>query len=185
MYSPNKFIIKPKDGKQYNNVKETNNDSLIVATSIEEAEYVNRIAEVVAIPKLHKTNVKVGDEVVVWHNIFRITYNDNGVPVNSSYYINGELFFADIDLVYMIIRDGKKIAINDNCFVEPIKEVQNELTNEEQKHIGILKYPSQTLVEQGYNPGDKIVYRKNCEYKFNFDNEELYMMKENRILAKI
>lgn len=185
MFIPNKFLIEPKDNKQYNNTKQTEDGELIVSTSIEEACDVNRIAKVIAVPKLHKTNVRVGDEVVVWHNIFRIIYDNNGVPTNSSYYIKDNLYFADVDLVYMIIRNGEKIAINENCFVEPITDVVNEITNEEQKHLGILKYPSENLIKQGYKQGDKVAFRKNCEYKFKIDDELLYMMNENRILAKL
>lgn len=185
MLSPNKFIVKPKGNKQYHNTKKVGDIELIINTSIEEAKDVQRIAEVIATPILFKTDVRVGDEVVLWHNVFRITLNDKGIPMESSFYIKDGLFYVEPNLIYMVIRDGKYKAIHDNIFIEPIKENDKWEGENEKKHVGILKYGDNFTKSLGINEGDKVVYRKNCEYEFEIDGQRLYMMKNNRVLAKL
>jgi co-chaperonin GroES (HSP10) len=185
MFSPNCFIINPKDKAQYINTKKIGGKDLIINTSIEEAKDVQRIGNVVSIPKLYNTEVKEGDEVVVNHNVFRITYNDKGIPLESSFYIKDNLFYVEPELVYMAIRNGEKIAVNDNVFVEPTKEVHAVFGEREKQHVGILRYGNKVLEAQGINEGDRVVFRKGCEYEFNIDGEKLYKMFTKRILAKL
>lgn len=185
MFSPNNFIITPRGNNQYINTKKVGNVELIINTSIEEAKDVQRIGNVVSIPKLYDTEVKEEDEVVVNHNVFRITYNDKGIPLESSFYIKDNLFHVEPELVYMVIRDGKKIAVNDNVFVEPTKEVHAIFGEREKQHVGILRYGNETLAKQGIKEGDRVVFRKGCEYEFDIDGEKLYKMYTKRILAKL
>lgn len=185
MFSPNKFIVKPKDNKQYHNTKKVGDIDLIINTSIEEAKDVQRNAEVIAIPSLYKTEVKPGDEVILWHNVFRIILNDKGTPVESSFYIKDGMFYVEPDLIYMVIRDGKYKAIHDNVFIEPISETDKWSGTNEKQHVGILKYGDNFTKSLGINEGDTVVYRKNCEYEFEIDGKRLYMMKNSRVLAKL
>ena len=64
------FIIKPV-GNRYNNVKKIGDKELIINTRIEEHKSINRTAVVLAVPKHYKTSIKVGDEIIIHHNIFR------------------------------------------------------------------------------------------------------------------
>lgn len=185
MFSSNKFIVKPKNNQQYNNTKKVGDVELIINTSIEEAKDVQRIAEVISVPLLFKTDVIPGDEVILWHNVFRITLNDKGIPVESNFYIKDGMFYVSPDLIYMVIRDGEKKAIHDNVFIQPIHEKDKWEGENEKQHVGILKYGDETLKSLGINEGDKVVYRKNCEYEFEIDGERLYMMKNSRVLAKL
>ena len=70
MKSVYNFVVTPK-GDRYNNTKKIGDTELILNTRIEEHKNINRKATVLAIPKYYKTNVKVGDEVIIHHNIFR------------------------------------------------------------------------------------------------------------------
>jgi len=185
MKSLYRFIIEPKNGNQYNNTKKVGDVELIINTSIEEAKDVQRIGKVLALPELFETEVQVGDEVVVWHNVFRKVYNDQGIPVESNHYIKDKMFYVTPDLVYMVIRDGKKIAIHDNVFVEPVKTLDKWEGEKLQQHVGIVRYANDYLKKQGINEGDKIAFRKNCEYEFEIDGEKLYKMSNHRILAKL
>ena len=178
------FLIKPK-GEQYNNQEEINGQNVVINTSLEHAKDVNKNAIVIALPKEYKGNVKVGDEVIIWHNIFRITYNNAGIPIQSNYFISTDLFYAPIDTVYLIIRDGKKIAANDSVFVKPIIEEDEFEGKKEVKHIGILKYINEDIEKLGLKEGDKICFRKNCEYEFFVKGERLYKMTTDRILAML
>ena len=64
------FIIKPKDNR-YNNEVEVGDKKLIINASIEDHKMVSRHAIVVSTPLAYCTDIKVGDEVVIHHNIFR------------------------------------------------------------------------------------------------------------------
>ena len=71
------FIVKPKS-KRYENEVDIDGDKLIVNTTMDDHKYVSRIGVVESIPKVGKTNIKVGDEVIVHHNVFRRFYNVRG-----------------------------------------------------------------------------------------------------------
>lgn len=185
MYSPSNYIVRPKNNNRYNNTKKICEVEIVINTSIEDAKDVQREAEVIAIPRLFKTDVEIGDIIIIHHNIFRISYNDKGIPLESANYIKDDMFFVEPDLAYMIIRDGIKIAIHDNVFVEPIKEIDSFLGEIEKEHVGILRYGNKELETLGIKAGDRVVYRKGCEYEFIIEGERLYKMATNRILAKV
>ena len=182
MQSPFYFLIKPK-GSQYNNEEVVDGKTIIVNTSVTEAKDVNKNAIVVGLPMGYKGNVKIGDEVVVWHNVFRITHNDAGVPMQSNHHIKDDLFYIPEEMIYLIIRNGKKIAANDSVFVEPIIENDFYEGVKEVKHTGYLKYINETIENLGLKEGDKICFRKGCEYEFFIEGQRLYKMSSHRILA--
>ena len=74
MESLYRFIIKPK-GERYDNEKKVGDKSLITNTRIETFQSVSKKAIVIALPKAYKTDIKVGDEVIIHHNVFRRFYD--------------------------------------------------------------------------------------------------------------
>lgn len=183
--TPYRFIVTPLNGQRYVNTKTVGETSLIVNTSIEDAKDVNRIGVVLSIPLNYDGDVQVGDQVVVHHNTFRVHYCGQGVPRESDAHMKDDLFGLTPDLVYLIIRDGKKIASDENVFIKPIAEHQKWLGEQELKHIGIVRYANKTLHLQGIREGDKIAFHRDAEYQFEIDGERLYKMSNKRILAKI
>jgi len=77
MKSIHDFIVKPIEGR-YNNTVKIDEVDLIVNTRIEEFKSVSKVAEVVALPLAVDTNIKVGDKVIVHHNVFRRFYDIRG-----------------------------------------------------------------------------------------------------------
>lgn len=185
MNSLSSFLIKPENSEQYINKKKTIDGELIINTSIEDHSDVQRIGVVQSIPLTYKGNIQAGDKVVVHHNVFRITYNDSGIAMESIYHINNDLFQVKEDMIYMIIRDGQKIASDDNVFIKPVNYSDKWEGFKEMQHTGIVKYANESLKLSGINEGDLIAYRRNCEYEFMIDEERLYNMKNHRILAKL
>lgn len=183
--SPFKFIIAPLDGKQYNDTKEIAGKKFITSTSIEDAEDVQRLGTIVSVPMIYDGIAKVGDIAVCQHNVFRLSCNDQGTMTQSPHFIKDNLFGVSPELVYMIIRDGQKIAIENNVFVAPINYDDKWQGEKQLERIGIMKYPNRMMREAGISEGDRVVFRKSCEYKFSIDGEDLYMMGANRILAKL
>jgi len=183
MKSIYQFIIKPL-GKRYNNKKKIGNKELIINSNISNHKFINREAEVVAIPLGLKTNIKVGDKVIVHHNLFRRYYNLKGKSVNGSKYFKENLYFASIDQVYLYSRNAKWYTTLNYCFVKPIIENNPYKTSKLQKNIGILKYGNSSLEALEIYPNDLIGFKPNREFEFIIDGEVLYCMESNDIVIK-
>lgn len=185
LQSTTRIGIKPKEGKQYNNTLKVGDKELIVSASIEHASDTQRIGIVFSLPINYKGELQINDEVVVQHNVFRISYNHNGIPMQSNQYIKDDMFFVDDDLIYLYIRDGIAKGYQDNVFVEPFKEIDKWEGEKEVKHQGKVFISNNELKAIGVNENDKIQFRMNCEYEFNIFGKRLYKMKNNRVLCKI
>jgi len=174
MKSPLFFIVKPK-GSQY----VSNGDSLISNVSIEDGRNVNRVGIVHAVPAQYTGIVNIGDEIIVHHNVFRITYNQAGIPTHSGNYIKDNMYYVYPDMVYLVIKpNGEKISIDPFVFVEPIIEDGDELLN-----TGILKYGNSFTKQNNIKEGDRVFFKDFSTHEFTFDNERLYKMKSKQILA--
>jgi hypothetical protein len=177
------FIITPKN-KRYNNEKKIGDKTLITNTSIEDHKLVSKEAIIVSVPLAFKTVLKVGDEIMVHHNIFRRWYDVRGVSRNSGQFFKEDLYFCKPDQLYLYKKDSKWLAFGNRCFVKPIKDTNNLTNDIEQKHIGILKISNSSLKELKISPGDLVGYKSNREWEFIVDNQRLYCMKSNDIIIK-
>ena len=182
--SPYRFIVSPHGG-QYVDTKNIDGVELVVNTSIEEAENVQRIAVVKSVPIGYKGDIRQGDLVVIQHNVFRVTFDDNGIPRQSDNHIKDDLFGITNDSIYMIIRDGEKIAPDDSMFVEPIINFDEWHGYKAMDNIGIARYVNSDMKVQGINPGDKIAFKSYSNYEFEIFGEKLWMMKNRRVTAKL
>jgi hypothetical protein len=185
LQSPFRYGIKPKDNSQYVDKLKVGDTELTLTTSIENHEDVQRIGIVVSLPLIHDGILEIGDEVVVHHNVFRITYNDKGVPMESNYHLKNDLFFVDRDLIYLYIRNAVVMAYGDSVFLEPIKE---DIPWEGEKlvpHQALVKYTNDELKSIGVESGQKICYRKNAEYLFHIFGHTLYKTTSKRVLATL
>ena len=183
--SPFNFIVSPFDGKQYNDEIIVDGKKLLICNSIENHEDVQRIGVIRQLPKNYKGNVKQGDLVIIHHNVFRINFNHKGIPLQSDHYIKDDLFAVAPDLIYLIIRDGKFIATDNYVFIQPIEEETKWEGKVTLQNIGIAKYINSEIEKSGVKVGDKIVFRKFANYLFEFFGEQLYLMKNNRVLCKL
>lgn len=182
MKSPTYFLIKPIDGKLYDNETDS---GLITTTSVEDHNYTQRLANVIEVPLGYKGIISKGDRVVVHHNTFRIQYNNQGLPLPSKHHIKDDLFYLEEELIYMVIKkDGSKEAVFPFCFITPIVDDVKFEGVKEVDNKGVLMYPNHHLVEQGFVEGDVVYTKKDSEYEFNLFDEKLFMMKSNRVLCK-
>ena len=177
------FIIKPI-GNIYDNSIEVDGKELLLNTSIEKHKFVNNKAIVVSVPLAFKTPIKVGDEIIVHHNIFRRYYNIKGKETNSSKYFKEDLYFCQVDQIYLYKKTHEWQAFADRCFAMPVKNDNNLELEKEKKLVGILKYGNKSLKAKGINEGDIIGFTPNSEFEFIVDNERLYCMKSNDIVIK-
>jgi len=183
MKSLYKFIITPLN-RRYDNEIEVDGKKLIINSSVEEFTFISRQAKVVSIPTEYETQIKVGDTLIVHHNIFRRWFDQKGNERNSSSYFTEDLYFAQPDQIYLYKRNNKWKTFGDYCFVKPIKN-DNPLDNTvDKKFVGILKYGNEYLTAQGVNPGDLISFPPKREWEFVVDKELLYCMKSKNIIIK-
>jgi len=183
MKSLYKFIITPLN-RRYDNEIEVDGKKLIINSSVEEFTFISRQAKVVSIPTEYETKIKVGDTLIVHHNIFRRWFDQKGNERNSSSYFKEDLYFAQPDQIYLYKRNNKWKTFGDYCFVKPVKN-DNPLDNViDKKLVGILKYGNEYLTAQEVNPGDLISFPPKREWEFVVDKELLYCMKSTNIIIK-
>lgn len=178
------FIVKPYNEKRYDNSIKVGKKELVLNTRIESFKSVNNIAEVVAVPLAFKTDVKVGDKVIIHHNVFRVFYDMKGRKKNSRSMFVDNMFFVALDQVYMYGDFGDWKAFGDRCFIMPLKNNNSLTLDKERKLIGILKYGNKSLEALKITPGDLVGYTPYGEFDFIVDDQRLYCMKSNDIVIK-
>lgn len=182
-----KFIVQPIEGR-YNNEKDVDGKKLILNSQIEDHRFVNRIGKVLATPLINNTDVKVGDSVVVHHNVFRRFYDVRGNEKNSTSFFEEDKFMCHDDQIFLYKEDNKKWkAPNAYCFVKPIKKKSYSLfleTEKEQPLVGILKYTNPVLESLGFNKGDLVGFTPDSEYEFIVENQRLYRVTTESIIIK-
>ena len=180
MKSIHDFIVKPIEGR-YNNTVKVDEVDLIVNTRIEEFKSVSKVAEVVALPLAIKTDIKVGDKVIVHHNVFRRFYDIRGNEKNSRSFIKEDMYACSPEQIYMY--GANKVHL-DYCFVKPLVSHDIFSLDREKPLVGLLKHGNKGLEEMGINEEDLVSFRPTSEFEFIIDGELLYCMKLINIVAK-
>jgi len=173
MKSVYNFVVKPK-GERYNNTKKLDGKELILNTEIFNHKYVNREAVVISTPIIGDTDIKLGDIVIVHHNVFRRWHNQHGEEKNSRSYFNEDTYFINHDQIFLYKRDKEWIAPKGYCFVIPLKDTDQFNTESEKPLQGIVKYTDGTI-----EVNSLVGFTPNSEYEFIVDGERLY-----RVLSK-
>ena len=177
------FIVEPV-GSRYENSIDIDGKELIVNTKIESFKSVSNMAKVVSVPLAYKTDIKVGDTVIIHHNVFRRFYDIKGKQKNSRSYFREDLYFCSSDQIYLYKTDTEWKSFGDRCFIKPLKNIDHLKLDKECKLIGILKYGNDSLKELKINPGDLVGYTPFGEFEFIIDGQRLYCMKSNDIVIK-
>ena len=171
------FIVSPI-GDRYNNSIRVGEKELVVNTEVFNHQYVNRLARVIATPLLFQSPIKVGDEVIVHHNIFRRWHDVKGREKNSRSYWKEDKYLVSSDQIFLY-KKKEWMAMPGYSFVQPIIS-NNNLTNEsEEPLIGIVKYSDGT-----YNKEDLVGFTPNSEYEFIVEGKRLYRVLNKFITIK-
>jgi len=178
MQSLDDYIVRPK-GQRYNNAIDVGDKKLIINTEVFNHQFVNREAEVLAIPRNNKANIKVGDTVVLHHNVFRRWHNIKGEEKNSRSYFKEDTYFIKEDQIFAFKRNDKWKPMKGYCFIKPIKNKDIFSSDKEQPLIGIVKQSDGTV-----EVGDLVGFRPNSEYEFVIDGERLYRVLSSFITIK-
>ena len=174
------FIIKPKN-KRYDNIKQIGDKELILNSEISDHRYVSRIGIVLSIPKSENTDIQVGDEVIVHHNVFRRWYDVRGIEKNSRSYWEDNKYFVKSDQIFLYKRNNEWLAPKGYCFIKPI-ESNNILLEKEIPYRGIIKYVDKQLKD--IQKEDLVGFTPSSEFEFVVDGERLYRVLTNSISIK-
>lgn len=188
MKSPYNFIVSPI-GEQYSNTKNIGGVEVTFNTSLDLAKYVNRVAVIIELPTYYKGDIKVGDVVVVHHNIFRTYHDMKGRQTKSPEFFRDDLYIVSPDRIYLYKSNGIWKSHLNYCFVRPIARIQNELlhsTDKEEKHIGVVVYPSKTQEDDlKLKSGSMVAFTKNSEYEFEIEGEKIYRMYDRDVVIEL
>lgn len=182
MRSPDMFIVKPVGGRRYDNIKTIGEKELITSTSQEDHRVSNRYGEVIERPIGYSGPIKVGDQLIVHHNVFKYYYDVKGRQKSGRSYFKDDLFFVDELQMYMYGSDGNWKAIEPYCFVEPLvvpDPIFGDPMHEPQ--FGVLRYGNKSLSKMGVNAGATVAYTPESEYEFPIDGSILYRMRTSDI----
>ena len=178
MKSVYNFVVTPIKNR-YNNTKDIDGKELIVNTEIFNHQYVSREAIVKAIPTVGETDIKVGDTVIVHHNVFRRWHNQQGIEKNSRAYIDEDTYLVQPDQIFLYKRNKDWQAVKGYCFAAPVKSTEKLSTEKEKPLMGIVKYTDGTVEK-----GDLIGFRPSSEYEFIIDGKKLYRLLSQFITIK-
>ena len=168
------FIVRPMDGKRYANVK----DGLIVSSSQEDHRFSQRVAEVVELPINYDGPIKIGNLLLVHHNVFKFYYDMKGRQKSGRSFFKDDLFFVD-HMQFFMYHDGDRWNAHDKyCFIKPAEKKESIIFKNvsEEPLIGTIRYINEELEAFGLKEGDEISYKPNSDYEFTVDREKLYRM---------
>ena len=168
------FIVKPKN-ERYDNKKYIDGQELILNTELADHRYVSRTGIVTSVPKSESTEIQVGDEVIVHHNVFRRWHDNRGKEKNSRSYYEEDKYFVTSDQIFLYKRNNKWRAPEGYCFLKPIES--NDVIEKEIPFRGIVKYLNQEL--EDIKVGDLVGFMPGGKYEFIVEGERLY-----RVLTK-
>ena len=168
------FIIEPI-GDRYNNSVRVDDKKLILNTEIFNHQYVNRLAKVIATPLLFQSPVKVGDEVIVHHNVFRRWHDVKGREKNSRSYWKENKYIVSQDQIYLYNNK----AMPGYSFVKPLKAIDKFNVDTERPLIGVIKYS-----DGSFNKKELVGFKPSMEYEFIINGERLYRVMNKFITIK-
>tara|TARA_A100001201_G_scaffold49410_1_gene49250 strand:- start:124 stop:765 length:642 start_codon:yes stop_codon:yes gene_type:complete len=178
MKSVYNYVIRPEGGR-YNNTKKVGDKNLILNTEIFNHQYINRKATVISTPIVGSTDIEVGNDVIVHHNVFRRWHNIRGEEKNSKSYFNENTYLITEDQIFLYKKFWEWKAVPGYCFVKPIKSFDKFNIDQEQPLMGIIEYSDGV-----YSKGDLVGFTPNSEYEFIINGQKLYRVYTKFITIK-
>ena len=178
MKSVYNFVVKPI-GKRYNNVKKVGDKELIINTEIFNHQYVNRQATVISKPIIGDTDIDIGSDVILHHNVFRRWHNVKGIEKNSKSYFNEDTYIVQPDQIFLYKKFWQWHSPKGFCWVKPIKNKDKYVNSETQENIGIIKY-----TDGSFKINDLVGFTPVSNYEFVIDGELLYRVYTKFITIK-
>jgi hypothetical protein len=187
MKSPFNFIVRPHNGRRYDNIKSIGGIDFITSTSQEDHTVSNRYATVISTPIDYNGEIEEGDTLVVHHNVFKY-YNDmQGRQKSGKSFFMDDLFLIDDYQYYLYKHNDVWKAVDMFCFVKPIPKEDYYLhsAGTEQPLMGVIEYTNNVLISCGINVGDVVSFLPDSEYEFTIEGKKLYRVLTDSITMKL
>ena len=178
MKSVYNFVVTPV-GKRYNNVKKVGDKELVLNTEIFNHQYVNRKATVISKPIIGDTDIDVGSDVILHHNVFRRWHNVKGIEKNSKSYFIENTYIVNLDQIFLYKKFWEWKSPKGFCWVKPIKNKDKYANSEVQENVGIIKY-----TDGSFEINDLVGFTPISNYEFVIDGELLYRVYTKFITIK-
>jgi len=179
MKSVHSFIVEPL-GSRYKNTVNVGDKELIINSEIQNHQYVNRYAKVLSVPiYADSLGIKVGDTVIVHHNVFRRWYDVRGREKNSKSFFKDNKFIISQDQIFLYKNKDNWKPLDGFCFVQPIKSEDKFNKDIEHETKGIVKYTDDSL-----EVGQVVGFEPFSKYEFIIDGEKLYRVYSKYITIK-
>ena len=179
MKSVHSFIVEPL-GSRYKNTVSVGDKELIINSEIQNHQYVNRYAKVLSVPIYAESlGIKVGDTVIVHHNVFRRWYDVRGREKNSKSFFKDNKFIISQDQIFLYKNKDNWKPLEGFCFVQPIKSEDKFNKDVEHETKGIVKYTDGSL-----EVGQVVGFEPFSKYEFIIDGEKLYRVYSKYITIK-
>jgi hypothetical protein len=176
------FVVEPV-GDRYNNTKNIDGVDLILNTQIFTYQNVNRLAIVKSLPITGDTNISIGDQVIVHHNVFRRYHDVRGVEKNGKSYIDDDNYLCSFDQIFLYKNKNEWKAPKGYSFVKPIESNNIFNLNKELPSIGVVKYLDEHFDSQ-IQQGDLVGFTPGSEYEFIVDDERLYRVRSQSLTIR-
>ena len=176
------FVVEPV-GNRYNNTKNIDGVDLILNTQIFTHQNVNRLAIVKSLPITGDTNISIGDQVIVHHNVFRRYHDVRGVEKNGKSYIDDDNYLCSFDQIFLYKNKNEWKAPKGYSFVKPIESNNIFNLNKELPSVGVVKYLDEHFDSQ-IQQGDLVGFTPGSEYEFIVDDERLYRVRSQSLTIR-
>jgi hypothetical protein len=183
MHGWDSFIVSPVRSR-YDNTKKVGDVDLILNTEIFTHKNVSNNAIVVGLPKNKKTDIQIGDEVIIHHNVFRRWHDVRGKEQNSRSFFAEDKYFVSDDQLYIYKHNEEWKSLDDYCFVKPIANDDTFSLEKEKPLVGIVKYSNDILESVGIKVGNKVGFTPRSEFEFIIDGERVYRVMTSQITIK-
>lgn len=169
------YLVAPK-GQRTTGTIDVDGQELLLNTELQNHQYTNRVGIVINLPLVGKSNVSIGDEIILHHNVFRRFRDVKGVEKNSKNYYSEDLYIVHPDQIYAYKSKDKWKALDKFCFIKPLKSKNIFDENDERPCIGVVKYGNDNI-----EPGALVGFKPGMEYEFIIEGQRLYRVPANLI----
>ena len=195
MKSTFEFIIK-QDNIFNDKFTTKNGVELFLDKRFSQEKLVNKEVEVIEIPLLLKTNIKVGDKVLIDPTIFHSMNNELSGDIENPNIVNAKEGYYKISAEMIVCYKDKStnewVGFQNNLIVEKIINsdkindsglILQENIQEFEKDRAIVKIINENLIDLGISEGYKIAIEHDYLVPFYIDGKEFFWCNNELILG--